>query len=54
MYICSVYHGLPETYGVSEMGHMGMGMILDFGTPQHTVYLCHIVTGIHRYISKVT
>ena len=29
----SVYHGLPETRGVSETGHAGTGTVLDFGTP---------------------
>jgi len=43
----SVYHRLPETHSVSEMGHAGMGTgtVLDFGTPRHTVYSCHGVTG---------
>jgi len=48
-----VYQGLPVTHGVSETGHAGMGMVLDFGTLRHTAYLCRGVAGIHRYISKV-
>ena len=48
-----VYHGLPETRGVSETGHAGSGTVLDFGTPRHTVYPCHGVAGIRGYISKV-
>ena len=43
-----VYHGLPETCSVSKMGHVSLGPVLDFGTPQHTMYLCHGVTGICR------
>ena len=35
---CSVYHGLPKTHVVSKMGHAGMGTLVHFGTPQHTVY----------------
>jgi len=49
----SVYHGLPETRGVSETGHAGTGTVVDFGTPRHTAYPCHGVAGIHGYISKV-
>jgi hypothetical protein len=52
MLTSSVYHGLPETRGVSEMGHAGTGTVLDFGTPRHTVYPCRGVAGIHGYISK--
>jgi hypothetical protein len=50
MYIVGrVYHGLPETRGVSETGHMGTGTVVHFGTLQHTVYLYHGVAGMHRY-----
>ena len=35
------------------MGSMGMGRVLDFGTPQHTTYPYCGVTGIHRYIANV-
>jgi hypothetical protein len=28
----SVYNGLPKTRGFSEVGHVGSGMVLDFGT----------------------
>ena len=35
-HIAKVYYGLPETHGVSEMGHMGSGRVVHFGTPQHT------------------
>ena len=49
----SVYHGLPETRGVSKTGHAGTGTVVDFGTLRHTAYLCHGVAGIHGYISKV-
>jgi len=28
------------------MGTMGMGMVLDFGTPQHTMYQYQGVAGI--------
>ena len=48
-----VYYGLPVTHGVSETGHMGLGMVLHFGTPQHTMYLYCSVVGIHGYISMV-
>ena len=48
-----VYYGLSETCGISEMGHVGLGTVVHFGTPQHTVYLYCGVTGIHGYISKV-
>ena len=49
----SVYHGLPETRGVSETGHAGSGTVVHFGTPQHTAYPYRGVAGIHGYISKV-
>ena len=48
-----VYYGLPETHSVSEMGHVGLGTVVHFGTPQHTMYPYCGVAGIHRYISKV-
>jgi hypothetical protein len=53
MRMARVYHGLPETCGVSKTGHVGTGTVLDFGTPRHTVYPCRSVAGIHGYISKV-
>ena len=48
-----VYYELPETCGVSEMGHVGLGTVVHFGTLQHIMYLYHSVAGIHGYISKV-
>ena len=51
--ITRVYHGLPETRGVSETGHAGSGTVVHFGTPQHTAYPYRGVVGIHGYISKV-
>ena len=51
--IVKVYYGLPETCSVSETGHVGLGMVVHFGTLQHTAYPYCSVAGIHRYISKV-
>jgi hypothetical protein len=48
-----VYYGLPKTHGVSETGHVGLGTVVHFGTPQHTAYLYRGVAGIHGYISQV-
>lgn len=45
-----VYYGLPETCGVSEMGLMGSGTVVHFGTLQHTVYPYRGVAGIHGFI----
>ena len=42
-----VYQGLPETHGVFETGHLGMGTVVHFGTPQYTVYPYRGVAGIH-------
>jgi hypothetical protein len=49
-----VYHGLPETRSVSETGHVGMGTVVHFGTPQHTAYPYRGVAGMHGYYYKVS
>jgi hypothetical protein len=33
-----VLHRYGNTRGVSKTGNTGMGMVVDFGTPQHTAY----------------
>ena len=53
LHVLKVDHRLPKTCSVSETGHAGSGTVLDFGTPQHTMYPYCSVAGIHRYISKV-
>ena len=45
-----VRHRYRNTCGDRVTGTMGMGMVLVFGTPQHTVYLYHSIMGIHGYI----
>ena len=51
-----VSHGYGFTRGASETGTAGTGTVLDFGTPRHTVYPYHGVTGIHGFyrIAKVS
>ena len=49
----SVYHGLPETCSFSEMGHMGEGTAVHFGTLQHIVCLYRGVAVMHGYYYKV-
>jgi hypothetical protein len=41
--------GYGETHGVPKTGNagMGLGMVGDFGTPQHTTYPYYDVVGIH-------
>ena len=48
-----VYYGLLKTHSVSEMGHVSLGTVVHFGTPQHTTYQYCGVAGIHGYVSKV-
>jgi len=43
-HINRVYHRLPETCGVSKMGHAGTGTVVHFGTPQYTV-VSRVFTG---------
>ena len=43
-----VAHGYGFTHGASKTGTVGTGMVLDFSTPQHTVYPYCGVAGISR------
>jgi hypothetical protein len=39
-----VCHGYRKTHRFSKMGSVGTGTVVDFSTPQHTVYpYCSIV-----------
>ena len=42
-----VFHEYGNTCGVSKTGTTGMGMVVDFGTPQHTTTRTRGVAGIH-------
>ena len=42
-----VSHGYRFTHGVSKTGITDTGTVVDFDTPQHTVYLYHGITGLH-------
>ena len=44
--------GYPKP-SVSETGHVDLGTVVHFGTPQHAACPYCGVVGIHRYISKV-
>ena len=44
------WHRDRKTHVFSKMGGAGTDMVVDFGTPWHTVYPYHSTTGIHRYI----
>jgi hypothetical protein len=49
-----VRHGYGKTRGDRVTGITGTGTVLGFGTPRHTVYPYHGITGISRvYYSKV-
>ena len=41
-----VWHGYRNTHGDWVTGTTGTGMVLVFGTPQHTVYPYYGITGI--------
>jgi len=43
-----VRHGYGKTRGDRVTGITGMGTVLGFGTPRHTVYPYHGITGISR------
>ena len=50
-----VRHGYGKTCGDWVTGITGTGTVLGFGTPRHTVYPYHGITGISRvYYSKVS
>ena len=46
-----VPHGYRFTRSASKTGTVGTGTVLDFRTPQHTVYPYRGVTGIHGLIT---
>ena len=41
-----IVHGYGFTHGASKTGTAGTGTVLDFSTPQHTVYPYRGVAGI--------
>jgi hypothetical protein len=45
-----VRHGYGNTRGDRVTGTTGTGTVLLFGTPRHTVYPYHGITGIYGYI----
>jgi hypothetical protein len=48
-------HGYAKTHQFEVMGFAGTGMVVNFSTPQHTVYLYCSIVGIPRiYYSKVS
>ena len=48
-------HGYGKTCGLEVTGLAGMGTVVNFGTPQHTTYPYHGITGIPRvYYNKVS
>ena len=49
-----VLHGYGNTHSVSKMGNTGTGMVLDFGTPRHTIPIprCHGYSRV-KYILNV-
>jgi hypothetical protein len=50
-----VRHGYGNTCGDRVTGTTGMGTVLVFGTPRHTVYPYHGITGISRvYYNRVS
>ena len=50
-----VMHRYRNTCGVSKMSNMGMGMLLNFNTLQHTVYpYCGIVGVAQVNYNKVS
>ena len=46
-----VQHEYRNTHSVSKTGSTGTGTVVDFGTPQHTVYLYHRFVGMYGYIT---
>jgi len=48
--IYRVRHGYGNTRSDRVTGTTGTGTVLVFGTPRHTVYPYHGITGIHGYI----
>ena len=44
-------HRYRKTHGFEITGLAGTGMVVDFSTLQHTVYLYCGITGIHRYVA---
>ena len=42
-----VRHGYGKTRGFSKTGSVGMGMVVDFGTPWHTAYPYHGIVGMY-------
>ena len=47
-------HGYSKTCGFEVMGFAGTGMVVDFGTLWHTMYLYCSIVGISRvYYNKV-
>ena len=48
-------HGYGKTRGLEVMGLAGMGTVVNFGTPQHTVYPYRGIVGIPRvYYNEVS
>ena len=41
-----VQYRYRKTYRFSKMGSVGMGMVVDFGTPWHTAYPYCSITGM--------
>ena len=42
-----VRHGYGKTRRFSKTGSAGTGTVVDFGTPWHTAYPYHGITGMH-------